>query len=86
MDGMEDEIQKITNNYSLKINMKKLGIALLVLFVGLFPCALIAHSENDLVNKAIDNGIGLGSVLAIVASVTTEFKPGITRPQFLKSH
>lgn len=68
MDGKEDEIQKITNNYSLKINMKKLGIALLVLFVGLFPCALIAQSENDLVNKAIDNGIGLGSVFAIVAS------------------
>ena len=48
--------------------MKKLGLALLVLFVGLFPCALIAQSENDLVIKAIDNGIGLGSVLAIVAS------------------
>lgn len=52
------------NKYSK--NLFKL--ALLVLLIGLFPSVLIAQTEIDLVNKVIDNGIGLGSVLSIVAS------------------
>ena len=47
----------------------KLKLFFLVIFIGVFSFELFADSQsNGFTNKAVDGGIGLGSIIAVVAS------------------
>lgn len=57
---------KIKNNNS---NKSVLKIAFLAFFLITISSELVAQSQNNIItNKVVDGGIGLGSIIAVVAS------------------
>ena len=47
----------------------KLKLFFLVIFIGVFSFELFADSQsNGFTNKAVDGGIGLGSIIAVPVS------------------
>lgn len=58
-------------NQHKKYNLNKIGfkIAFIFFFLCIISFELFAQSQsNSFTNKAVDGGIGLGSILAVVAS------------------